>query len=308
MSNFWTKTQQLFGDSNNGAKIKDKEFENLLKKMSIIETGIKSYKKTLESLINLYGQIESIFEDFIESIKNIFNLSPYIPVIDEICVKHSIIINEYIKYSKILKNIISNTSEWNKLFDDSKELIKKREDKKKIYEHYEQKLEKLQNNKKKDKERITRNEEKYRKAANEYIDISEKSFNDINMAMNQTYDLVKVVLCELLKNEKYIFLNISNTLNYFENIDDKFLDIKNNKEILEENLNANIYDPKKYMKEKDLIQKLSVSKNVRNSDSKSDKTEEIIKFNPYERKRNTFGVLKEDIKFQYYAISDDLAS
>ena len=31
MSNFWTKTQQLFGDYN-GTKIKDKEFENLLKK------------------------------------------------------------------------------------------------------------------------------------------------------------------------------------------------------------------------------------------------------------------------------------
>ena len=307
MSNFWTKTQQLFGDYN-GTKIKDKEFENLLKKMNLIETGIKSYKKSLESLINLFNQIEYSYTEFIESIKNIFNLSPYIPVIDEISVKHSIIINEYIKYSKIIKNIMSKTSEWNKLFEDSKELVKKREDKKKIYEHYEQKIEKLKNAKKKDKERIIRNEEKYRKAANEYIEISEKSFNDINMSMNQTYDLVKVVLCELLINEKYIFLNISNTLNYFENIEDKFLIIKNNKEIKDENLNANIYDPKKYMKEKDLIQKLSVSKNVRNSDSKSDKTEEIIKFNPYERKRNTFGVLNEDIKFKYYAISDDLTS
>ena len=64
------------------------------------------------------------------------------------------------------------------------------------------------------------------------------------MSMNQTYDLVKVVLCELLINEKYIFLNISNTLNYFENIEDKFLIIKNNKEIKDENLNANIYEVK----------------------------------------------------------------
>ena len=92
MSNFWTKTQQLFGDYD-GTKIKDKEFENLLKKMSLIETGIKSYKKSLESLINLFSQIEYSFTEFIESIKNIFNLSPYIPVIDEISVKHFIIIN-----------------------------------------------------------------------------------------------------------------------------------------------------------------------------------------------------------------------
>jgi len=165
----------------------------------------------------------------------------------------------------LLSGILLKTSEWNIIFKAAKEQIKIREEKRKVYDHYESKLAKINktnnnNNQKKDVKFIERNESKFSKAASEYVEISEKAFNTINTSLKMAWELANPIIDEIITNEKIFFENMSQSLSWFKNNNERFLEMKNN--INNPNINKDtLYDPMKYMGEKDLMVKISMNRN-----------------------------------------------
>ena len=318
MPNFWSKAEQFIGESLNGPRTKDKEYEKITEKMKAVELGLINLKQILQKLQVASNQMELVFKELNMVCYQIYQDSPYLNAIEGIQLKNKNIEKEFSNFSKIISNIFSKTSELTKVFNIPKEQIKIREEKRKIYDHYEKKLEKIcnKNINKKEKEYLERNKEKYQKAVVDYVDISEKVFNSINLSFNRTYDIVNPILSELENNEINIFNKLNNYCNFNKDIDLKFEECK----ILANNPNniSNFYsyDPTKYM-DKGILKRSSFPINSGNffgkvSHSLNNNINEVnnnvvlinlrlrssfVDFN--ENKFKKFNDIKDDIGFDY---------
>ena len=261
MPNFWTKTAQWLTESFNGPRTKDEEFQKLVEKMHLIESGVITLRTILQNFVNYTASMGNLFKEISESIGKIYDpTSPFYELGKGIKESHELMLKEYTSFYKTTSKLYSKTSEWTTLFTQAKEEIKKREEKRKVYDHYEQKLDHLYEKESKGKkgskneEKIERNEEKYKKAAEEYVTSSEQSFKSISEILERRYEMINPVCADLILKELNFFSSISRILKPFEEIDIKFDETKTKQ------LDNFTYDPWKSIKGREIIKKVSFRK------------------------------------------------
>ena len=296
MPNFWTKAGQFISEAISNNKTKDEDYQLLCEQMIKTETGINS----LKSILKNYNTYSDPFYKYIklinDALNQIYKDSPLIQVIEHITTNHELILKDMDYIGKIISKLYSKTSEWDTIFEKAKEIKKIREEKRKNFDHYEQKLLKIEGdqNKKKNTELLIRNQEKYSKALNEYLEISEKSFDVIKNSIKLSWELANPIIGELFNSEKNLFENISSHLIDFwkitdvcKGIMDKTFNPENPEEI------EKYYDPKRSIRSKTLMK--------RNIDN----------FNyVHNFVRNTSTLAKgiKDKELKFAEIKDDLAS
>jgi hypothetical protein len=262
MPNFWSKAGQFISEKISGTRTQDEDILKACEKMKITEKGLSALKTVLQNFISYSENFKKYFSDFNAAIKLIYNDSPFSDFSEEITVKHQIIIAEFEEMNKKMNHLFSKTSEWSIVFDSARDIIKTREEKRKIYDHYEGKLSKLNKSNKKDQKYIERNEEKFSKAASEYVEISEKTFNVIENSLKVAYELANPIIDEIITTEKKLFEGIGKSLDCFSNNNERFQEIKNNIDNPNINRSTITYDPMKYMNEKDLMKKISLNRTL----------------------------------------------
>ena len=262
MPNFWTKAGQFISEKISGSRTQDEDFLKACEKMKNTEKGLFSLKTVLQNFISYSEHFKKYFSDFNSAIKLIYMDSPFYNFTEEITCKHQIIQAEFEEMNKKMNILFSKTSEWSIVFDSAKEQIKSREEKRKVYDHYEEKLSKINKSNKKDQKYIERNEGKYTKAASEYVEISEKAFNTINNSLKIAYELANPVIDEIITTEKNFFQGIGKSLSCFTNNSERFMEIKKNLDNPNINKDSITYDPIKYMNEKDLMKKISLNRTI----------------------------------------------
>ena len=262
MPNFWTKAGQFISEKISGSRTQDEDFLKACEKMKNTEKGLFSLKTVIQNFLSYSEHFIKYFSDFNSAIKLIYMDSPFYNFTEEITCKHQIIQAEFEEMNKKMNILFSKTSEWSIVFDSAKEQIKSREEKRKVYDHYEEKLSKLNKSNKKDQKYLERNEGKYKKAASEYVEISEKAFNTINNSLKIAYELTNPVIDEVITTEKNFFQGIGKSLSCFVNNSERFMEIKKNLDNPNINKDSITYDPIKYMNEKDLMKKISLNRMI----------------------------------------------
>ena len=262
MPNFWTKAGQFISEKISGSRTQDEDFLKACEKMKNTEKGLFSLKTVIQNFLSYSEHFIKYFSDFNSAIKLIYMDSPFYNFTEEITCKHQIIQAEFEEMNKKMNILFSKTSEWSIVFDSAKEQIKSREEKRKVYDHYEEKLSKLNKSNKKDQKYLERNEGKYKKAASEYVEISEKAFNTINNSLKIAYELTNPVIDEVITTEKNFFQGIGKSLSCFSNNSERFMEIKKNLDNPNINKDSITYDPIKYMNEKDLMKKISLNRMI----------------------------------------------
>ena len=260
MPNFWSKAGQFISEKISGSRTQDEDFLKACEKMKNTEKGLSSLKTVLQNFLSYSENFKKYFSDFNSSIKLIYMDSPFYNFTEEITCKHQIIQAEFEEMNKQMNILFSKTSEWSIIFESAKEQIIKREEKRKVYDHYEGKLAKINKSNKKDQKYIERNEGKYTKAASEYVEVSEKAFNTINNSLKIAYELSNPIIDEIITSEKKLFQNIGQSLNCFTNNTERFMEIKKNSDNPNINKDSIIYDPIKYMSEKELMKRISLNR------------------------------------------------
>ena len=327
MPNFWSRGLQFIEEKFGGTVTEDKDFEIILKKIATTEKGLYSLRTVLQNFNSYIEKFCNFFTDLNNALNLIYDNSPYYIFIEEIVCKQQIINTHFEDLNKLLLKLYSRTSEWDRIFETARNQMLEREEKRKIYDHYEKKLLKIQKTSK-DKKYIERNEEKYTKAASEYVDISEKIYNLMQDSLKLSWNLTNPIISELIIGEQQLFEGISSTLSCFKDNIKRFSEIEyslNNPNSKRRNTN---YDPLKYMKEKDLIKRISVrrnsslvkapnkeERNSRNSlwgwkndsvQKKDDKmTGNLNNILSHSRLTNAFGNLPEKNLEDFYNIVDD---
>lgn len=295
MPNFWRKAGQFINETILKNKTTDEDYQELCNQMNDTELGINSFKSILKNF-NIY------FEPFCKYIKvmndslyQIYKDSPLVFQVQQIITAHESILKDIDNLGKIVSKLYLMTSEWDTIFEKAKELNKTREEKRKNFDHYEQKLLKIEGdqNKKKNAELLIRNQEKYSKALNEYVEISEKSFEVINNSIKLSWELTNPIVGELLISEKNLFEKISSHLVSCGNVKHDFELIMNetfNPEKQEET--EKFYDPKKSIRNKNFLKRRK-SKNY---------------VHHFFRNTKTFGNATKDKEIKFMGIKDEFSN
>ena len=327
MPNLWSKAGQFISEAISGAKTKDEAIEITNEKMLKTENAVKNIKNILRTYTTWSDPFIKYIKEISESLKIIFQDTPYQKYIDKIQLKYDLIINEVDNLAKSVGKLYSKTSAWDQIFIQAKELKKNREEKRKNFEHYEQKLQRISKDlrKKKDTDLIKRNEEKYKNAATEYFEISEKTFDVMNESMKLSWDLINPIMGDLIVLEKNCLNDISCYLDGYFKIFEEQKKINFENEYRSEG-RLNLYDPTKYVNSKSLVKK-TFSFHETKKDNKNIKTVgkklvakrysamvgcsnffDDIKKNVdtfYKRNTNSFGKVPEERRAKFLEIKDN---
>ena len=260
MPNFWSRGLQYIEEKFGGQFTEDKDFEKLLIHIDKTEKGFSAFRTVIQNFNSYVEKFSTFFTDLKSALYLIYSNTPYYPFIEEFLVKQEII-NVYIEdMNKLLIKLFSRSSEWDKIFADAKNKLEEREEKRKIYDHYEKKLLKIKEHK--DKKYIERNQEKYAKAASEYVGISEKVFKQLQGSLKLSWELTNPVVSELIIGEQKMFEGISNSLSCFKDNIKRFTEIDHSINNPNSKMKIFNYDPVKYIKGKELIKMISINRTM----------------------------------------------
>lgn len=140
----WTRNQQMIEEAFKGPRSKDAEFEKKIQEMKIIERAILQLKSGFQNYVDASVAIKNFSREIYGCIRSIYDKdSPYNEIADDIQHSHIEIEKLYKSFVQDVNAINAKTSGWNQMFASSKTLLQQREDKRKLFEHYDEKLEKL---------------------------------------------------------------------------------------------------------------------------------------------------------------------
>ena len=249
MQKFLSRGLELLGEKLGGQITIDKDFEKLLAQINRTEKGFSSFRSILQNFNSYVDKFSTFFTDLTNALTLIYSDTPYYTFIEEFLVKQQIIKVHIEDMSKLLVKLLSKSSEWDKIFEEGKKQLIERENKRKEYDHYEKKLMKIKDSK--DKKYIERNEEKYTKAASEYVEISEKIFTKLQGSLKLGWELANPVVSEMILGEQKMFEGISSTLICFKDNTKRFTEIDLNISNPNSEMKTFNYDPVKFIKGKE---------------------------------------------------------
>ena len=296
MPNFWRKAGQFINETILNNKTTDEDYQELYNQMLRNEIGINSLKTILKNFNEYSEPFCKYIKTLNDALNEIYKDSPLISQIGKITTNHDLILKDIDSFRKIISKLYSKTSEWDTIFEKAKQTQKVREEKRKNFDHYEQKLLKIEadQNKKKNTELLIRNQEKYSKALKEYIDISEKSFEVIQNSMKLSWDLSNPIIGELFLSEKNLFEKISSHMVDFSNVTSDFKKVMDKTFDPENKLEGEkYYDPKKSIRSKTLMKRES---------------ENFNKEHVFVRNTNTFGKVPTERELNFFGIKDDFSN
>lgn len=300
MPNFWQKAGKFISDAYSNGKIQDEDYRAAYHQMASTESGINSFRGIMRNFKECTEPFRKSIKTLNDSLTSIYKDTPFKELTDKIIIKNELILEDIDNINKIITKLYSKTSEWEKIFEKAKESKKIRSEKKKIFEHYEKKLHEINDDKKKSKdiELVKRNEEKYRVAVNEYILSSEKSFDIIIESLKLSWDLINPVVSDYVNEQKKYFEKITTRLIDFDNINEKYKEIKEkslNPDSLEDNY---IYDAKKFIIDKTLMQKIKKDQMWIGGNNENNK-------NLFLRNTNSFGKIGSNEREQRFLLIQD---
>ena len=326
MPNFWSRGLQYFEEKLGGEITEDKDLEKMLIKIEKIEKGFSSFRAIIQNFNSYVEKFSIFFKDLSKALDLIYSNTPYYSIIEEFLAKQEVINIHIEDMSKLLNQLYSRSSEWDNIFNERTTQLKEREEKRKILDHYEKKLIKIKNSK--DKKYIERNEEKYTKAASEYVAISEKIYNKLKHMIQLGWELANPVISELILGEKKMFEGINSTLSCFKDNVERFNEIDASINNPDSKMKIFNYDPVKFIKGKEHIKKVSVSRtlsSIKTLDNKHLRLSWPIDFKNENNKKvedkinnldnvllnsrltNSFGKLPDEKFKEFKEIEDDLS-
>lgn len=199
-----------------GKPIDDLQFEVLSYKAMLRFKAFIKLRQLIESSVNIYSKVLEYNRNIVDVIFNIFSststydsLSPehfdnqyfseFSETLSQIYLNHNRVFE---KLSDKFVKLIDQTKGWELHYIDGDKIRKDKNDTFKNFEYYNKKLTKLQQEKKQDIERISRNELKHLKAHSDYFAKSIKAYDYVKKLDNSVLEQSSQVLFGVLNLHK----------------------------------------------------------------------------------------------------------
>lgn len=219
MPNLWTKSTQTLSEAFKGPRTKDTEFDKKIEEFKGIERGINNLRNLLKNYNNLTLGIKNINKEIISCVTSIYSNSHYDKVSNYIVDLHTSIEKSYCEMVTNIHSIYLKTDEWLSGFNAVKESIEKRNISRKDYDHYDEKLEKIirqreeklrkgESSTVKDHEFYERNEKKYKKSTENYVNSCNQAYESMNRLLDNRFIMINPLIRDFLFEEKHFYDNV----------------------------------------------------------------------------------------------------
>lgn len=150
MKNFFNRATQRIYEAFNGPKVRDTDFEDKIQEMNDSEKGMNSLRSVFLNCDRNINGLRQHFSDVTNSVKYIYSgSSSYSTICNEIANGHAKMEEQLQTFVKSMNDVKKMTDEWVDMFRDAKASITRREELRREYEHYDQKMEEIYNDKSK---------------------------------------------------------------------------------------------------------------------------------------------------------------
>jgi hypothetical protein len=144
MPNFWTKATQKISETLSGPRTKDPEFEEIVKEMWMTEKGLSAIRNVFQNICNFTANFKNSAIELNNGLKFLYEKdSPYMPLAASVFQINEEMMRIADDFNKRLIAIYTETNKWNLVFNELKAKLCKREESRKIYDHYEEKMDKI---------------------------------------------------------------------------------------------------------------------------------------------------------------------
>lgn len=266
MPNFWTTTSQKIYEAFNGPRTRDTEFASKVEEMN---SAIGSLKKIFETIRNFPSRtsgIQQTCKEFVSNCTTCYGDNPfYSEFLKDICDAHRNVESAYLSMIETVNTLSHMNSEFDKKYAEIQSNLHRREEARQIYDHYDKKMETLvlERNEKvsknqqedaKDIEKFDRNDGKYKRAANDLIQLSQYCYRMIQELLDYKFRIINPIVGAFIKEEKKFFDLCSNVFRRFEFVEQKV-------ESFNRNYQSTIinYDPSKYIRANRLLMGVNTS-------------------------------------------------
>lgn len=269
MPNFWTTASQKIYEAFYGARTKDTEFELKVNEMKEAEKSVQQIKAIYFNFSKNTLGIRNMCKEVYSFLPLAYNEgSPYYFLISEIILAHKEIEHLHIIMCESIAVICKQTAEWDNLFLEAKKCISQRDSIRKLYDHYDEKMEKrvkIRNEKfmrgiketDTEIESFDRNDLKYRKSTDEYVKFSIKTYSLIQELLDYRYKMMNPSVCQFVESERKFFVAAAELFKKMDNLQGNLQNI----EKIGRKTN-NQYNPMKYIRGGEVLAKNPIDKNV----------------------------------------------
>ena len=237
--NTLNKLSQGFFELFKGPRTKDYEYDKIAQEYNISKERLLNLKSLIESYPSKLDGYKKTLDNLILSFEVVFDgvQGMYNKFINDVVTRHKSLNEKLMNMFTRIEGLKEEMEKWTKNCSTVDEKMKLREEKRKTFDHYDEKMGDLfeerqkifaKGNKptEKEEEKFLRNIKKYKDAANEYVVATNDAYKFMCLFLDTKYEIVSIGIAEFLDIELIFYHEAAEIFKYFQNIKRNVLTIK----------------------------------------------------------------------------------
>ncbi len=241
MKNTFNKLTQSLFEAFKGPRTKDFEFEKMVQEYQVCKERMLSLKNVIDNYPSRLEGYQLTLDTLISNFETIFDKDQgnYFQFMTNVVGAHKALKEKLLNMFTKLEHLKSSMDKWTEHCSSVDGKLALREEKRKNFDHYDEKMGELveERNKmiskgkipgEKDDEKYTRNIKKYQSAANDYVEAGNDAYKHICYFLDSRYDNISISVAEFIEIEASFYNEASFIFNFFKNVRNNVMDLRQN--------------------------------------------------------------------------------
>ena len=241
MKNQFNKLTQSLFEAFKGPRTKDFEFEKMLQEYQLCKERMLSLKNAIDSYPSKLDEYQNTITRLISNFETIFDKEQgnYYQFMSNVVGAHKALNEKLLNMFSRIENLKTSMNKWTENCASVDTKINLREEKRKNFDHYDEKMAEMleERNKiiskgkvpsEKDDEKYVRNIKKYQNAANEYVEATNDAFKHMCYFLDCRYENISLSVVDFIEIEATFYNEASYIFNFFKNCRNNVMSLKKN--------------------------------------------------------------------------------
>ena len=241
MKNTFNKLTQSLFEAFKGPRTKDFEFEKMVQEYQVCKERMLSLKNVIDNYPSRLEGYQLTLDTLISNFETIFDKDQgnYFQFMTNVVGAHKALNEKLLNMFTKLEQLKSSMDKWTEHCSSVDGKLALREEKRKNFDHYDEKMGELveERNKmiskgkipgEKDDEKYTRNIKKYQSAANDYVEAGNDAYKHICYFLDSRYDNISISVADFIEIEASFYNEASFIFNFFKNVRNNVMALRQN--------------------------------------------------------------------------------
>ena len=241
MKNTFNKVTQSLFEAFKGPRTKDFEFEKMCQEYEVCKGRMLSLKSVIDNYPSRLEGYKLTLDSLISNFETIFSKDQenYFQFMSNVAAAHKALSSKLLNMFNKTEQLKSSMDKWTENCSSVDGKLSLREEKRKIFDHYDEKMAEMidERNKlivkgkipsEKDDEKYFRNIKKYQNAAKEYVDATNDAYKHICYFLDSRYDNISISVVDFIQIEASFYNEASYIFNFFKNYKNNVMGLRQN--------------------------------------------------------------------------------